>query len=314
MKVLDRQHARNGARPEPDEVELEALAPRDYVDVTKRAGKAMLDHNMLMFASALAYASFFAIPSVLLVVVGLFTLIAGSQTITSLIQSFGHVMPAQATQLLGGSLHRLDNRPATTVVMSAVGIVLAVWSTTGAMTGYMTALNVAYECNDTRSFLQKRRIALAMAGCIAFAFLLVATLLMFGPQVERLIGSTVGAPTLVAYLWWALQWPILVFGLLAAFTAMLYLGPDLASKDRRWHLITPGAAVAALVWLAVSGLFAVYTANFGSYDKSWGSLSAVIVMLTWLWLSALALLFGAEIDAQIERRNELRRGTSPAIA
>jgi membrane protein len=178
----------------------------------------------------------------------------------------------------------------------------------------MTALNIAFECEDTRSFLRKRRVALAMAGCIAFAFLLVATLLMFGPQVERLIGSTVGAPTLVAYLWWALQWPILVFGLLAAFTAMLYLGPDLASKDRRWHLITPGATVAALVWLAVSGLFAVYTANFGSYDKSWGSLSAVIVMLTWLWLSALALLFGAEIDAQIERRNELRRGTSPAIA
>jgi membrane protein len=284
------------------------------LDVLKLAGKAMLGHNMLMVASALAYSSFFAIPSVLLVVVALFTLIAGPQTITSLIESFGHVMPSQASELLGGSLHRLDHRPATTIVMTVAGTILAVWSTTGAMTGYMTALNIAYERHDTRSFMEKRRIALAMAGCIAFAFLLVAILLMFGPQLEKLIASTLGAPTLVGYLWWVLQWPILVFGLLVAFTATFHLGPDFAPEHRRWRLIMPGAIVAVILWLAASGLFAVYTAHFGSYDKTWGSLSAVIVMLTWLWLSALALLFGAEIDAQIERRYALRGGASPAWA
>ena len=290
------------------------VAPHEYLTVFKQAGKRLLEDNMLMLASALAYASFFAIPSVLLVVVGLFTLIAGPQTINSLIQSFGHVMPSQTTQLIGDSLHRLDQRPTTTVVMTVVGTILAVWSTTGAMTGYMTALNIAYECHDTRTFMQKRKVALAMAGCIAFAFLLVATLLMFGPQLERLIGSALGAPALAGYLWWVLQWPILVFGLLVAFTATLYLGPDLASEHRRWRLIMPGAAVAVVLWLAASGLFAVYTAHFGSYDKTWGSLSAVIVMLIWLWLSALALLFGAEIDAQIERRDDLRGGASPAKA
>jgi len=254
MKVLHREHALHHARPEPDEVELEDRAPRNYVDVIKRAGKEMLNHNMLMFASALAYSAFFAIPSVLLVVVGLFTLVAGPRTITSLMQSFGHVMPAQATQLLGGSLHRLENRPTTTVVVTVVGIILAVWSTTGAMTGYMTALNLAYDCHDTRSFLQKRRVALTMAACVAFAFLLVATLLMFGPQLEKLIASTVGSPTLVAYLWWALQWPILVFGLLAAFTAMLYLGPDLASAHRHWRLITPNSSSSSCTSLASCSL------------------------------------------------------------
>jgi membrane protein len=284
------------------------LLQQAHAATLERAGRNMLAHNMPMFASALAYSSFFAIPSVLLVVVGLFTLIAGPQAITSLIQSFGHVMPAQATQLLGDSLQRLDQRPSTAVAMTVVGLILAVWSTTGAMTGYMTALNIAYGCDDTRGFLQKRKVALMMAACIAFAFLLIATLLIFGPQLEKLVGSAIGAPHLVGYLWWVLQWPILVIGLLAAFTIMLYLGPDLASEQRRWQLITPGAAVAVVMWLVASGLFAVYTAKFGSYNKTWGSLSAVIVMLTWLWLSALALLFGAEIDAQIERRNE-RRGT-----
>jgi membrane protein len=308
MKLLERERTVDHARPEPDEVELEDLSPRNALDLLKRAGKNMVAHNMPMYASALAYSSFFAIPSLLLVVVGLFTLIAGPQTITSLIQSFGHVMPAQATQLLDDSLQRLDQHPATSIVLTVVGLVLAVWSTTGAMTAYMSALNVAYGADETRGFVKKRKVALLMAGCIAFAFLLDGTFLIFGPQLERLVGSAIGAPHLVGYLWWVLQWPILVIGLLAAFTTMLYLGPNLPSGQRRWQLITPGAAVAVVTWLAASGLFAVYTAKFGSYNKTWGSLSAVIVMLTWLWLSALALLFGAEIDAQIERTNGRRAG------
>jgi membrane protein len=137
---------------------------------------------------------------------------------------------------------------------------------------------------------------------------------MFGPQLERLVASPTGARTLVAYLWWVVQWPILVVGLLAAFATMLYLGPDLDREDRQWKLVTPGAVVAALLWLPVSALFAVYTARFGSYNRAWGSLSAVIVMLTWLWLSALALLLGAEINAQIERSTggRARSGDSSA--
>jgi membrane protein len=191
--------------------------------------------------------------------------------------------------------------------MTAVGFVLAVWSTTGAMTSYMTAVNIAYGCKDSRKFIRKRAIALAMAVCIGAAFLLVAVLLMFGPQIEKRIGSSIGMSTLVSYVWWIAQWPILLAGLLAAFATVLYLGPNLAPDKRRWQFITPGAVVAALIWLAVSGLFAVYTAKFGSYNKTWGSLSAVIVMLTWLWLSSLALLFGAELNAEIEGHHRRRR-------
>src|SRR5439155_3823508 len=235
-------------------------------------------------------------------------LIAGPQTINSLIESFGHVMPSQATQLLSGSLHRLDEHPSTSIVMAAVGTVLAVWSVTGAMTSLMTAVNIAYDSKDTRSFVRKRAVALAMAACIGVAFVLVAVLLMFGPQIEAWVGSAIGAPTLVAYFWWIAQWPILAVGLLAAFATILYLGPNLAGETRRWQFITPGAVVAAIVWLAVSGLFAVYTAKFGSYNKTWGSLSAVIVMLTWLWLSSLALLFGPDLNAEIEASHERRRG------
>lgn len=267
-----------------------------------RAGKGFLDHNGTMLASALAYSAFFAIPSVLLVVVGLFTLVAGPDTITSLMQHFRHVMPAQATELLGSSLKSLDAHPAQSVVLTIVGFVLALWSTTGAMGSYMTAINLMYGRKDSRSFLRKRIVALKLVVIVGAAFVLVAILLMFGPQVEKLISSHAGGGgPAINWLWWIAQWPILVAGLVVAFAALLDLAPDI-ERDRR-RLITPGAIVTAFLWLAASALFAVYTAMFGSYNKTWGALSAVIVMLTWLWLAGVALLFGAEIDAEAEQRS-----------
>jgi membrane protein len=108
------------------------------------------------------------------------------------------------------------------------------------------------------------------------------------------------------WIWWAAQWPILIVGLLLVFAAILSLGPNV--DHPRWRFLTPGSVLAVVIWLGASGLFAVYVSMFGSYNKTWGSLAAVVIMLTWLWLSALALLFGAEVNAEAERSRELRRG------
>jgi membrane protein len=145
-----------------------------------------------------------------------------------------------------------------------------------------------------------------MAAVMGAAFLLVAALTLFGPVVERAIASRVGpVGDVVDILWWVVQWPILLAGLLVAFATLLYLGPDV--EHRKWEFLTPGSLVAAVLWIAASGLFAVYTATFASYNKTWGSLSAVIVMLTWLWITGMALLLGAEINAEAERSRELRQ-------
>jgi membrane protein len=309
-------------RPEPDEAtlspqpeqaepkladpELGDLSRRDWIAIIKRAGKATLAHNLMMIAQALAYSTFMAIPSVLLVAVGLFTLVAGPSTINQLIAHLHTFMPGQATTLLSGSLHQLAAKPSSSIVMTIVGFVLAVWSTTGAMTSYMTAVNIAYDRQDRRSFLKKRLTAIVMVGCIGFAFVLVAALLIFGPQLEAWVGRTLHIQPVLSIVWWVAQWPILVAGLLAAFATLLYLGPNV--DHPRWRFLSLGSSVAVVIWLAASGLFAVYTSMFSSYNKTWGSLAAVIVMLTWLWLTGLALLFGAEINAEAERSRELRRG------
>ncbi len=282
------------------------LSKADWIAIFKRAGKETLDDNIPMIASALAYASFFAIPSVLLVAVGMFTLVAGPDTIQNLMQHFRTFMPGDATKLLNQSLTQLDGKPSSGVVMTVVGFVLAVWSTTGAMNSYMTALNIAYDRKDRRSFVTKRIVALKMAAAIGFAFVLIAVLLIFGPAVEHWVGTTLRIQPVLGWLWWTVQWPLLVAGLLAAFATTYWLGPDV--DHPKWHFLTVGSAVAVVAWIATSGLFAVYTSTFASYNKTWGSLSAVIVMLTWLWLTALALLFGAEVNSEVERSRELRKG------
>ena len=304
----------NGATPGPqperreppvDDPGLRDLTFADWKALVIRAGKKFLDNNAMMLASALAYSTFFAIPSVLLVVVGLFTLIAGPDTITSLMQHFSTFMPSQATSLLKQSLLRANAHPASSIVLTIIGFVLALWSVTGAMNAYMLAFNIAYERKDRRSFIQKRIVALKMAAVLGIAFALVAVLLILGPVVERAIASHAGpAGSVIDIVWWVAQWPILLAGLLVAFATLLYLGPDV--EQREWQFLTPGSLVAALLWIAASGLFAVYTAMFGSYNKTWGTLSAVIVTLTWLWLTAMALLYGAEVNAEAERSRRLR--------
>jgi membrane protein len=281
------------------------LSFADWKAILVGAARRFMANNATMLASALAYSSFFAIPSILIVATGLFTLIAGPETITNLIQHLHGVIPAQAASLLSGSLHRADAHPGTSLAITIFGLVVAVWAVTGAMNAYMFAVNIAYGRKDRRSFVRKRIVAVKMAAVLGAAFALVAVLTIFGPVVEHSIASRIGsAGGVLDVAWWIVQWPIVLAGLLVAFATLLYLGPDV--ERAKWEFITPGSLVAAVLWVAASGLFAVYTATFASYNKTWGTLSAVIVTLTWLWITGMALMLGAEINAEVERRVERR--------
>ena len=284
-------------RPGPG---LRDLSFADWRAVLVRAGRESLDDNVPMMASALAYSAFFAIPSVLLLVLGLFTLVADRSTIAEVVDRLTAIAPPDAAKLFGDSLQRLSERPSTGILLTIAGLVLALWSVSSALSTVMTALNVAYDRNDRRGLVRTRLTALGLGIVVGAAVLLAGTLLVMGPHVESWLGRALGAQTAVAFAWWIGQWPILVVALLVAFAAVLHLGPDV--EHSRWHLLTPGAVVAVAVWLVVSGAFSAYTTWFGSYDKTWGTLGAVIVTMTWLWLGGLALLFGGELNAETERR------------
>jgi membrane protein len=282
------------------------LSKRDYFAILRRAFKQFSGDHMTNIAAALAYYAFLAIPSALMVAVGVFSLLAGPHAITTVIDKLNHIVPGQATSLLRGSLKTLTQNKGAGITVLSVGGALAVWSVTGAMQNVMWATNIAYEREEGRGFVRRRLTALVMTIFALIGFALAFGVLVLGPHLSDWIGAAVGAKTVVKIVWWVAEWPLIVAGLLVAFAGLMYLGPNV--KHPRWRFLTFGGVLAIVIWLAASGAFSFYVSRFGSYNKTWGALSAVVVMLTWLWLSSVALLLGAEVNAEAERTRELRRG------
>jgi membrane protein len=302
-----------GPRPQPERGErrlrdpgLTDLSRADYLAVVRRAFKQVLAHHATDAAAAVAYYAFLSLPAVLLVSLGLFSVLAGPNAVDRILDTVGQVAPAEVVSLLRTGLSRAIENRGGGVAMIAVGVLLAVWTVTGAMNALMRALNAIYERSETRGFVTQRLTAAAMFVLAVLAIALSFGLLVLGPKLSGWIGRAVDLESTVSWIWWAAQWPVLVAGLMLAFAGLLYLGPNV--DHSRLRFLTPGAVVAVLVWLLASGLFAVYVSMFSSYDKTWGTLAAVVIMLTWLWLSALALLLGAEVNAETERSRELRQG------
>ena len=273
--------------------------------VLRRAMAEARDDDVPMVARALAYSLFLAIPAAALLALGVFSLVADAGTVESLVGRLQKVMPEEATTLLRESLERSTQSHGGGLAMTIAGLVLALWTTTSAASTLMSATTKAFDREDRRGFVRKRLLALVIVLALGLGAALVLSLLVFGPHLERWVGGATGSPTLAAWMWWTLQWPLLVAGILFAFAVALALGPDV--DQRRWQLVTPGAVTALVLWLLASSAFAVYTSRFGSYDKGWGTISAVVVTLVWLWLTSAALLFGAEINAEAQRLEERGR-------
>jgi membrane protein len=314
---VNSDHKAESSQPERMEPRLAEpgvrdLSKRDYLAILIRAAKKSLNDHITNLAAALAYYAFLAIPAMLLVAVGVFNLAGDEDLVTTIIDKLQGVVPQEALTLIQQTLDRVVASQANSgVALVVVGSVLALWTVTGAMEALMWALNSAYDREETRGFFKRRLTALAMVFLLLIAFTLAFGLLVLGPHVSGWIGSASGTETVVKWLWWTAQWPILILGLLLVFATVLYLGPNV--DHRRWQFLSLGTAISVIIWLLASGGFAFYVSQFSSYNKAWGSLAAVIIMLTWLWISALALLFGAEVNAEAERSRELRRG-EPAEA
>jgi membrane protein len=268
--------------------------------VLRRAALEARADRVTTTAQAVAYSLFLAIPATLLLVLGVFSLVADAaagrrpdRSCRDRHAAGGRHAPARQP--------RADERVlGLRILLTLLGALLALWTTTSAASTLMEGLTTAYDEVDERSFLRKRLLALAIVACLLTAALLVMGLLVLGPQVERRFGDAVDAERLTAWVWWTAQWPVFFVALLLAFAVLLALGPD--ADEVPWRLVSPGAVTALVVWLAASAGFAVFTARFGSYEKTWGTLSAVVIMLVWLWLTSAALLFGAEVNAEAARR------------
>jgi membrane protein len=274
------------------------LRMREWWQIATAAARSALGNHVTLLASALAYSTFFAIPSLLLVAVGIFTLTTNSEAIDNLLSSLQGAVPAQALDLFASSLKQISTRTHTSVLLIVVGTLLALWSLTSAMSAFMTEVSAAYSVRDPRSFLRRRWVAFELVLCFLLALVVVTGLLVFGPTLSGWLGRSTHHESLVGWIWRAAEWPLLIGALLAIITVMLWLAP---LEQPSWRELIPGAVLATALWIVSSGGFAFFTATFDNYNKTWGSLSAVIITLVWLWLTSLALLLGAELNAETAR-------------
>lgn len=301
------------APAEPDQTSadpgLTDLPASDYKSVFVRAVKRTLADNMPSVGKGVAYGAFFAIPSAMIVALGILNLTAGPGSINTLVGDLNGIVPASAQDLIRTNLQQVSSSQGGGVLV-IVGLVLAVFSLMGAVQTVMWGLNVAYERREERTFIRQRVSALLITLIMTAALVAVFAVLVLAPYMTGWVGDASGYPRAVAWLWWTLQWPLLFAALLVAFGGILYLGPDV--DHPRFRFITPGAVAAAVLWIVGSALFGVYASGFSSYNKAWGSLSAVIVTLTWLWLCSVAILFAAELNAELERTREIHAGAKPS--
>ena len=272
---------------------------RRAVAVVRTSTRRAMKLPITDVAASLAYYAFLAIPAVLLVAVGVFGLVAGENAVADIVDRLDGVVPDDALTLIDDTLSRVTRSSGSSAGLAAVGLVIAAWTASGAMSALMRGLNRVHGREETRSFARQR---LTAAGLLAWSLLAAAVsfgLLVLGAPLSEAVGEAVGAESAVSWIWWAAQWPILAGALYLAVAGILRAGPSGAPGSRR--AVLAGAGVTVAIWLAASGLFGVYVSRFGHYGAAWGSLSAVIVMMTWLWLTALAVLLGAQVEVEIDR-------------
>lgn len=250
-----------------------------------------IDSDKLMeFAGAVAYSAFLAIFPFLLFVVALAGLVIDPATLETLIEQIRRVAPPQVAEILVDRLHALTSGTAPGLL--TLGAIGAIWAAAGAVSSLTTALNSAYDVEDTRPFWKTRGLAILVTIAGAVLFVVATGVAIATPAVAGALGEPLG--TIV--LW--LRWPVAALIMLFVIAFLYYLLPDV---QQSFHFITPGSAVAVVIWILASLGFSLYVGHFARYEVVYGALGSVIVLMVWMWLSAFVILVGAEINAVIEQ-------------
>ncbi|MES9605698.1 YhjD/YihY/BrkB family envelope integrity protein [Actinomadura sp. NPDC000929] len=283
------------------------LPARSWWQTLKRTLGEFQKDNLSDWAAALTYYSILSIFPAILVVVSLVGL-AGQSATDSLVQNVGSLAPGAVRDLLVNSIRQLEGGAGGAGVVAVLSLAAAVWSASGYVGAFMRASNAVYDVPEGRPFWKTvpLRIGVTLLTLVLLSASVIAVVVS-GP-LARKAGDMLGVGSQAVTIWGIAKWPILVVVVGFLFSLLYWASPN-AKRGFRW--VTPGSALAILLWLVASGLFAVYVANFASYNKTYGSLAAIIIFLVWLWITNLAILLGAELDAELERSRAIAGGQPP---
>ncbi len=257
-------------------------------------------------AAALTYYAVLSIFPGLLVVVSLLGLIGKSAT-QPLIANIGHAAPSTVRQMFLHAVRNLQEGHATASVAVIAGLAAALWSASSYIAAFMRASNVVYDVPEGRPFWKTTPIRIGVTVVVMVMLVVSAVMVVVTGGLARHVGQVLGIGSIAVTIWDIAKWPVLLAIVSLMFSLLYWAAPN-AKRGFRW--VSPGGVVAVVAWLIASGLFAVYIANFAHYNKTYGSIAAVIIFLVWLYISNVAILLGAEFNAELERGRAAAAGVT----
>lgn len=282
-----------------------------FVQTVKRSATEFKEDNGTDWAAALTYYSVLSIFPMLIALVSIVGLVGDPKKVTKdlvdIVNKFG---PSTTSDTFRDPIESITANRSAAGVLLVVGIVGALWTASGYVGGFFRASNAIYEVEEGRSFFKLRPLQILVTFLQVLLLAAVAlALVVTGPVAEK-VGSGLGIGDTAVTVWDIAKWPVMAAVVLLAIAVLYYASPN--AKLRGFSSVFPGAGLAMVIWLVASAAFAFYVANFGSYNKTYGTLGGAVTFLVWVWLTNVAIVLGAEFNAERERSQELEEGTTGA--
>jgi membrane protein len=280
------------------------LSPADWAAAFKRAFREFLADDCMGLAQQVAYSSLLAFFPAMVFLVGLLGLVSAYDELREFLTP---IAPGDVVDTI--DTLQADSQGNASLIAFLLGAAGATWAASGAMNSVIKAVNRAYELVETRPFWKTRLTAIVLVSLTGLVSAGLLLLIVFGGPLGTAIADYAGLGSAFERVWGVLRWPIAFVAVLLFFALVYYLAPNRAQRSWKW--ISPGSLVGSASWLGLSGLFALYTSLSDTYTKTYGALASGIVLLLWLNYSAFALLFGAELNAEVDRQAEIRAAGGP---
>jgi membrane protein len=297
---MSRTEAREELAESPSE-----LPRRTRWAVVKRTVREFQDDRLSDWAGALTYYGVLSIFPALLAVVSILGLF-GSRATGPLLDNVGTLAPGPVQDILTQSLRGLEQNRGGAGLFTIIGIAVAIWSASGYIGAFMRASNIAYDMPEGRPIWKLLPVRVAVTMVLVVLLVISAMIVVFTGGLAERAGQVLGIGDTGIVVWNVAKWPALLIAVMLMLTILFWAAPNVRQPGFRW--ITPGSALAVVLWIIASLGFGFYVANFGSYNKTYGTLAGAIIFLVWLWVTNLAILFGVELDAELERARAIEAG------
>ena len=282
------------------------LPARSWVQILNRTVKEFRDDDLTDRAAALTYYGVMSLFPMLLVLVAFLGLVGQESTINTMIDSLRSAGLDDVAKNVQDPLNEIVQNKGGAGALFGFGLLAALWAASAYVGAFTRACNAIYEVKEGRPFWKLRplQVAITLVAVLLISLVLIAVVVS-GPIAEA-VGKALGVGDTAVTVWGIVKWPVVIVVLMGMIAGLYYVAPNV--RQRRFRSVSPGGVVAVVVWILASAGFGLYVSNFGSYGKTYGTLGGVITFLVWIWISNLALLFGAELDSELERERELKMG------